>query len=79
MAKTNVDLEKTENMDELVENELEDMTNTSVENILHLTKPVMYNGEEVTELLLSMRSMHGSMVLQQRASFTAAKSHIQVS
>ena len=41
MAKTNVDLEKTENMDELVENELEDMTNTSVENILHLTKPVM--------------------------------------
>ena len=48
MAKTNVDLEKTENMDELVENELEDMTNTSVENILHLTKPVMYNGEEIT-------------------------------
>ena len=56
MAKTNVDLEKTENMDELVENELEDMTNTSVENILHLTKPVMYNGEEVTELHLTLTS-----------------------
>ena len=42
MAKTNVDLEKTENMDELVEKELATMENTSVENVLHLTKTVMY-------------------------------------
>ncbi len=63
MAKTNVDLEKTENMDELVENELEDMTNTSVENILHLTKPVMYNGEEVTELAFDFDKLTGADAL----------------
>lgn len=63
MAKTNVDLEKTENMDELVENELEDMTNTSVENILHLTKPVMYNGEEVTELTFDFDKLTGADAL----------------
>lgn len=63
MAKTNVDLEKTENMDELVENELEDMTNTSVENILHLTKPVMYNGDEVTELAFDFDKLTGADAL----------------
>ena len=63
MAKTNVDLEKTENMDELVENELEDMTNTSVENILHLTKPVMYNGEEITELAFDFDKLTGADAL----------------
>ena len=63
MAKTNVDLEKTENMDELVENELEDMTNTSVENILHLTKPVMYNGEEVYELAFDFDKLTGADAL----------------
>lgn len=63
MAKTNVDLEKTENMDELVENELEDMTNTSVENILHLTKPVLYNGEEVTELAFDFDKLTGADAL----------------
>ena len=63
MAKTNVDLEKTENMDELVENELVDMTNTSVENILHLTKPVMYNGEEVTELAFDFDKLTGADAL----------------
>jgi len=63
MAKTNVDLEKTENMDELVEKELATMENTSVENVLHLTKPVMYNGEEVTELAFDFDKLTGADAL----------------
>ena len=63
MAKTNVDLEKTENMDELVEKELATMENTSVENVLHLTKTVMYNGEEVTELAFDFDKLTGADAL----------------
>ena len=63
MAKTNVDLEKTENMDELVEKELATMENTSVENVLHLTKTVMYNGEEVTELAFDFDKLPGADAL----------------
>lgn len=63
MAKINVDLEKTENVDELVEKELATMENTSVENVLHLTKPVMYNGEEVTELAFDFDKLTGADAL----------------
>lgn len=63
MAKTNIDLEKTENVDELVEKELATMENTSVENVLHLTKTVMYNGEEVTELAFDFDKLTGADAL----------------
>ena len=76
MAKTNVDLEKTENMDELVENELEDMTNTSVENILHLTKPVMYNGEEVTELAFDFDKLTGADALNIEEELVVRGDHV---
>lgn len=63
MAKTNVDLGKTENIDELVEKELATMENTSVENVLRLTKPIMYNGEEVTELAFDFDKLTGADAL----------------
>lgn len=63
MEKTNIDLEKTENVDELVEKELATMENTSVENVLHLTKTVMYNGEEVTELAFDFDKLTGADAL----------------
>lgn len=63
MAKTDVETEKTESLDELVEKELSSMENTSVENVLHLTKPVLYNGEEVTELAFDFDKLTGADAL----------------
>lgn len=63
MAKTDVETEKTESLDELVEKELSSMENTSVENVLHLTKPVLYNGEEVTGLAFDFDKLTGADAL----------------
>lgn len=63
MAKTDVETEKTESLDELVEKELSSMENTSVENVLHLTKPVLYNGEAVTELAFDFDKLTGADAL----------------
>lgn len=61
MAKA--ELNNTENMDELVDTELSAMTDTSVENVLYLTKPVLYNGEEVTELAFDFDKLTGADAL----------------
>ena len=63
MAKTDVESEKAENIDELVEKELATMEDTSVENVLHLTRPVLYNGEEVTELAFDFDRLTGADAL----------------
>ncbi len=62
MAKT-ADIEKVESMDELVEKEFAKMADTSVENVLRLSKPVLYNGEEITELSFDFDSLTGADAL----------------
>lgn len=39
------------------------MADTSVENVLHLSKPVLYNGEEITELAFDFDKLTGADAL----------------
>ena len=63
MAKTDVESEKVETLDDLVEKEFAKMADTSVENVLHLSKPVLYNGEEITELAIDFDKLTGADAL----------------
>lgn len=65
MAKEIVNTEVTEedDVEKLVENELNDMINTSADNVYHLKKPVLYNGEEVSELSFDFDKLTGADAL----------------
>ncbi len=61
------DIKKTkaeeEDVEKFVENELNDMTNASAENVYHLKKPILYNGEEVSELSFDFDKLTGADAL----------------
>lgn len=61
--KATKDTELEDNIDEMVEKELDDMTNTSTESVYHLKKPVLYNGEEISELSFDFESLTGADAL----------------
>ncbi len=50
-------------VDALVEETLNDMTNTSTENVLHLKKPILYNGAEISELTFDFEKLTGADAL----------------
>ena len=52
-----------EDVEKLVEDELNDMTNTSADNVFHLKKPVLYNGEEISELSFDFDKLTGADAL----------------
>ena len=61
--KENLDTVQGENVDELLEESLNDMMNTSTENVLHLKKPILYNGEEIAELSFDFDKLTGADAL----------------
>lgn len=52
-----------EEVEKMVDDTLDDMTNTSVENVYRLKKPVMYNGSEITELSFDFEKLTGADAL----------------
>lgn len=52
-----------EDVEKIVDETLDDMTNTSVENVYRLKKSVMYNGSEITELSFDFEKLTGADAL----------------
>ncbi len=62
-TKANAEAIQEENDDVIVESALNDMTDTSTENVLHLKKPILYNGEEISELSFDFDKLTGADAL----------------
>lgn len=52
-----------EDVEKVVENELNDMTNTKPENVYKLRKPVTYNGAEISEVAFDFEKLTGADAL----------------
>lgn len=61
--KANTEATEEDDIEKLVENELSDMTNTSADNVYRLKKPILYNGEEVSEFSFDFDKLTGADAL----------------
>lgn len=59
MTENAADIDKTKEVSEQVEDALEELTETDSAKTFTLSKPIMYNGEEITELTFDFEKLNG--------------------